>query len=61
MHRNLKPTKIEITPDGKVKVLDFGLAKADEGTPERPVLAGDGLLNFFDGRELLSQFTEGCP
>jgi eukaryotic-like serine/threonine-protein kinase len=57
IHRDLKPHNLRLTPDGRLKILDFGLAKlAESPTPDAETesrgLAGVGTLPYMSPEQL---------
>ncbi len=53
LHRDIKPANVQVTPDGEVKILDFGIAKADFSSREAHTQAYVGGTKGFIAPERL--------
>lgn len=53
IHRDLKPDNVLITPDGELKVMDFGLAQSAEADSQQNLMAGT--LAYIAPETLLGQ------
>jgi tRNA A-37 threonylcarbamoyl transferase component Bud32 len=59
IHRDLKPANIKIPEDGTLKVLDFGLARASDGTSSAAPAATDPAAGLFATKTGMINGTAG--